>query len=61
MTVIFPEDISHLFDAPLRLVHIDVDVCQGAKDIVEWCAGRLVRGGVIAFDDYGSSFREGVI
>lgn len=60
LTGVFPEETGHLIDAPLRLVHIDVDVYQGAKDIVEWCAGRLVRGGVIVLDDYGFSFCEGV-
>jgi O-methyltransferase len=57
---IFPEDTGRHVEAPLRLVHVDVDVYQGAKDIVEWCAGRLVRGGVIVFDDYGFSYCEGV-
>jgi O-methyltransferase len=57
---IFPEETHASVDGPLRLVHVDVDVYQSAKDIVEWCFDRLVQGGVIVFDDYGFLGTTGV-
>lgn len=56
----FPEDTGERLGGSLRLVHVDVDVYQGAKDVVEWCYDRLVPGGIAVFDDYGFSFTSGV-
>ncbi len=39
---------------------VHVDVYQGAKDIVAWSVERLVKGGFIVFDDYGTSTTIGV-
>ncbi len=51
---VFPEDTGILIkDDSFRFCHIDVDVYQSAKDIVEWLWSKLVVGGVIVFDDYG--------
>jgi hypothetical protein len=51
---IFPEESSHLIeDKVFRFCHIDVDVYQSAKDIMDWIWPKLVIGGVIVFDDYG--------
>lgn len=51
---IFPDESSHLLDGrQFRFCHIDVDVYQSAKDIVDWIWPRLVRGGIIVYDDYG--------
>jgi O-methyltransferase len=40
--------------------HIDVDVYQSAKDIVDWIWDKLVVGGIIVFDDYGFPTCTGV-
>lgn len=58
---IFPEETSKLVnDKTFRFCHIDVDVYQSAKDIVEWLWPRLVIGGMIVFDDYGFQTCDGV-
>jgi O-methyltransferase len=51
---IFPDDTEQLVvDSDFRLCHIDVDVYQSAKDILEWVWPKLVRGGIVVFDDFG--------
>jgi len=51
---IFPDDSAHVVsDRTFRFCHIDVDVYESAKDIVNWVWPRLVPGGLIVFDDYG--------
>jgi O-methyltransferase len=58
---IFPDDTADKVNAELiRLCHIDVDVYQGASDILDWVWPRLSPGGVVVFDDYGSSATMGV-
>lgn len=58
---IFPDETSALItDSEFRFCHIDVDVYQSAKDILEWLWPKLVIGGVIVFDDYGFSASDGV-
>jgi O-methyltransferase len=58
---IFPDQTAHLVpDQPLRLVHIDVDVYQSARDVFDWAWPRLSTGGVVAFDDYGCPACPGV-
>lgn len=57
---IFPDETHGAVEGSLRLVHVDVDVYQSAKDVVEWCFDRLVAGGVIVFDDYGFLSWSGV-
>jgi O-methyltransferase len=41
-------------------VHIDVDVYQSAREVLEWSWPRLSVGGVVIWDDYGSFECEGV-
>lgn len=41
----FPEEVS--------LLHIDVDYEQPYKDILKYMYPRVVKGGVVVFDDYG--------
>lgn len=50
-------DVEH---ERFRLCHVDVDVYQSAKDIVEWVWDRMVPGGIIVFDDYGFSACDGI-
>lgn len=57
---IFPEDTADRLTGALRFVHVDVDVYQSAKDVVEWCYDRIVPGGIVVFDDYGFSYTDGV-
>jgi O-methyltransferase len=58
---IFPDETGpEVTDSELRLCHIDVDVYQSAKDVLEWCWSRLSPGGVVLFDDYGFPACPGV-
>ncbi len=52
---IFPEDTAHLVPEGSRFgyCHIDVDVYNSARDVVDWIWDKLIPGGVIVFDDYG--------
>jgi len=52
---IFPDEtFKDVEKEVFRLCHIDVDVYQSAKDITEWIWSRMVIGGMIVYDDYGS-------
>ena len=44
----------------ISLLHCDVDVYEGSRDIVDWCMGRLSIGSVLVFDDYGFYDLDGV-
>ena len=58
---IFPDDTEQLvLNRRFRLVHIDVDVYQSAKDVLEWVWSRLEVGGIVIWDDYGAFECEGV-
>lgn len=58
---IFPDDTAHFVeDTMFRLCHIDVDVYQSAKDIMDWVWPRMVTGGVVLYDDFGFSSCEGI-
>ena len=52
---IFPDQTAHQIpaDERFRLCHIDVDVYDSAKDVVNWIWDRMVPGGLIIYDDYG--------
>mgnify|MGYP001182268636 CR=1 FL=1 len=62
LTGIFPNDTANLIPAEEKfgLCHIDVDVYQSGKDIVDWIWGRMIIGGVIVFDDYGFHTTTGI-
>ncbi|QYO67363.1 TylF/MycF/NovP-related O-methyltransferase [Leptolyngbya sp. 7M] len=58
---IFPDDTGHLVAGDqFRFCHIDVDVYQSAKDIVDWIWEKMVIGGIIVYDDYGFLGCDGV-
>jgi O-methyltransferase len=58
---IFPEATAHrIADRRFCLCHIDVDVYQSARDVLEWVWPRLATGGVVVFDDYGFRVCEGI-
>jgi O-methyltransferase len=51
---IFPEQTgSRVANASFRLCHIDVDVYESGREILEWVWPRLVRGAMVVFDDFG--------
>ena len=58
---VFPEETGRMVqDRTFRFCHIDVDVYQSAKDIVEWVWPKLTPGGLIVFDDYGFWTCQGI-
>jgi len=58
---VFPEQTGdRLESVRIRLLHIDVDVYQSCKDIIEFLWSRIPRGGIIVFDDYGFRGCDGV-
>jgi O-methyltransferase len=50
---IFPDETAAELEGPISLLHVDVDVYQSAKDIVNRALPRLPVGTKIVFDDYG--------
>ena len=51
---IFPEDTGGRVEGEtFAFVHVDVDVYQSAKDVVEFAWPRMPVGGIVVFDDYG--------
>lgn len=58
---IFPEDTSdQVSDRKFRLCHIDVDVYQSGKDVLDWVWPRLQIGAVVVFDDFGFASTTGI-
>ena len=58
---IFPEETNGVItDKTFRFCHIDVDVYESAKDVLEWLWPKVVVGGVMVFDDYGFQGCNGV-
>ena len=58
---VFPDETGdRVAEEALRLVHIDVDVYQSAKDVFDWAWDRLSPGGIAVFDDYGFPACPGV-
>jgi O-methyltransferase len=58
---IFPEETGgKVENLKFRFCHIDVDVYLSTKDVTEWIWERLVPGGIVVYDDYGSDTTPGV-
>jgi O-methyltransferase len=58
---IFPDETGDkIAGETFRLCHIDVDVYQSAKDVLDWVWPRLSPQGVVVFDDYGFPACPGV-
>ncbi len=49
-----PETFHHVSDRHFSLVHLDVDLYQPTRDSLEFFYPRLVEGGMLICDDYGS-------
>jgi hypothetical protein len=50
-----PERFPAVADRRFKLVHIDVDLYRPYMDSIEFFYPRLLDGGVMIFDDYGSA------
>ena len=50
---IIPETFEGLGNKKFSFVHIDVDIYQSVKDCCDFFYDRLIKGGIIIFDDYG--------
>jgi len=50
-----PDRFSEVANLQFALVHIDVDLYQPTYDCLEFFYERMVPGGIILCDDYGSS------
>lgn len=53
----FEETLPRFLQAtpgPVRLAHIDCDIYQSTRTVLDLLAGRLVSGSVIVFDEYHS-------
>jgi O-methyltransferase len=58
---IFPDQTGNqLKNNKFKFCHIDVDVYESAKSIVDWIWDKMVVGGVIVFDDFGFKSMQGI-
>ena len=58
---VFPDETAPaLGDVRLQLCHVDVDVYESARGVLNWVWPRLLPGGVVVFDDYGFRGCDGV-
>lgn len=58
---VFPDETGKaVADRKFSLCHIDVDVYESARDILDWIWPRLSIGGAVVFDDYGFARCDGV-
>jgi O-methyltransferase len=58
---IFPDETGAAVEKErFRLCHIDVDVYESTKSIVEWIDSKMVVGGIYVYDDYGFPNTGGV-
>jgi O-methyltransferase len=58
---VFPDQTGHeVAGLTFRFVHIDVDVYESAREVLEFVWPRLSPGGVVVFDDYGFASTPGV-
>lgn len=59
---IFPEETGLAIpsDQRFRFCHIDVDVYESARDVLDWVWPRLSVGGVVVFDDFGFAACRGI-
>lgn len=50
---IMPSTFEEVRERRFSFVHVDVDLYQTARDCCEFFYDRMVRGGIMIFDDYG--------
>ena len=54
-----PDRFADVEDETFSLVHVDVDLYEPHRDSIDFFWPRLATGGVMVFDDYGSTFCPG--
>jgi len=58
---IFPDDFqAEMGGRTFCLVHIDVDIYQSAKDVMNFVWPKMPAGGIVVFDDYGCPNCDGI-
>jgi O-methyltransferase len=58
---VFPDETAQaLVDRQFSFCHVDVDVYESARGVIDWVWPRLKTGGVVVYDDYGFLGCEGV-
>jgi O-methyltransferase len=57
---IFPDDFIDFRSRSIKLCHIDVDTFLSAKGIMDFIWPKMIRGGIVVFDDYGFFGCEGI-
>lgn len=58
---IFPDQTGHRVEGlQFRFCHVDVDVYQSAKDVVDWVWDKMIPGGIMVYDDYGFIGCDGI-
>jgi len=50
---VFPDNFMDLPIEKIKFCHIDVDVFESAKGVLDWVWSKMVLGGIVVFDDYG--------
>ena len=56
----FPNSAKGRFDnEKFKWMHIDVDIYSSVKEACEWAYSRMVTGGLMIFDDYGTHACKG--
>ncbi len=58
---IFPDETGkEISKLKFKFCHIDVDIYQSGKDVFYWIWKRMVKGGIVIFDDYGGLLTDGI-
>lgn len=55
-----PDSLEGIIIESLSFAHIDLDLKQGTVEVLDFCWNRLVCGGILVIDDYGSVSCPGV-
>ena len=55
-----PQTLSKVEDETFRLMHLDVDLMEPTRACLDFFYPRMVSGGLMVFDDYGSGSCRGV-
>jgi len=57
---LFPDSAAEKFShQKFKWIHIDVDIYSSVKQACEWVYTRMVTGGLMIFDDYGTNACRG--
>ena len=56
----FPKCVKKIKATKFKLVHFDGDLYQSAKDFCEYFYGKIIKGGIMIFDDYARGKNPGV-